>query len=180
VRILSGDEALKELANTGVLTDAQVHGSISLTSIAADEMYEAPITIARCDIDALDACCVQFTKPVMLEDCLIDIGEFFAAYFLAGLTVRACRFKSRAWFQSGGHNRNATVVRFMDTTFESFANFLDGWYEGPFELRRCTFRKGTNLLGNIGQPFQVRFDLSPVLEDNVGDLNVDGGFEVEN
>ena len=39
-------------------------------------------------------------------------------------------------------------------------NFFDCWYEGPFEVRRCTFRKGTNLFGNKGEPFKYGSTLS--------------------
>jgi hypothetical protein len=174
MRILSNHEALEELANTGSLIEVRVNGPISFRSITDGDMFGAAIEIKRCEFASLEASFVQFTKHVTLEECSIDVGDFYAAFFLAGLTVNKCRFKSRAWFQCGGHNRDGSAVCVIDTTFECFVNFFDCWYEGPFELRRCTFKNGTNLLGNTGQPFQVHFDVQPVFEDNVGELSVDG------
>jgi hypothetical protein len=45
---------------------------------------------------------------------------------------------------------------------------------GPFKLSNCNFIKGTNLLGNQGQPYCVHFAIPPRLEGNKGVLDLDG------
>lgn len=54
-------------------------------------------------------------------------------------------------------------------------SFFDCWFEAPVLVRECRFPAGTNLLGNIGAPHQVQFDVPAVIEGNVGRLDIDQG-----
>jgi hypothetical protein len=66
-------------------------------------------------------------------------------------------------------------VELVDSRFRGFVNFFDCQYDGPLVVRRCHFDGGTNLLGNVGQPFVVGFAVPPIVEDTTGDLLRDGG-----
>lgn len=59
--------------------------------------------------------------------------------------------------------------------FIHFVNFFDCWYLGPVVIRRCHFVAGTNLLGNVDQPFVTSFKIPPVIEDTTGTLTMNGG-----
>jgi hypothetical protein len=179
VRILTSKEALSELRATGVLEEVRLEDAIDLRAIAISDAdgFDDSVRIRRCELEGISASFVQFQKQVTIEACRIAGALFDAAYFLGGLAVAECTFTSRACFQWGGHNRDGTAVRFIDTTFEEFVDFEDCWYEGPFEVRQCIFKQGTNLFGNHGRWNEVRFDVPPIVVGNSGvlDLCDEGG-----
>ena len=174
LRTISADAALGELRANGVIADARIDEPLSLRPLCDGDTLNWPVSIVRCSLKELDASCVEFAAPVVFERCQIEKAQLFAAYFLAGLVVRSCVFTDAVDFQCGGHNRGAALVSLEDNLFDGFVNFFDCWYEGPFEVRRCTFRKGTNLFGNKGEPFEVRFDVEPVVTETMGVIDQDG------
>jgi hypothetical protein len=174
LRVLSSAAAIQELRQTGALSGVRVSEPISLRALCDSDVISSPIRLDGCHVTEIDAPCVQFLAPVVLTRCDIGRAQFFAAYFLAGLSIRQCTFSGKVDFQCSGHNRGGSLVHLEDNVFDQFVNFFDCWYEGPFEARKCDFKKGTNLLGNRGQPFEVRFNVEPVLADNSGNVAEDG------
>ena len=69
-----------------------------------------------------------------------------------------------------GHNMDGSIVRFSGCRFEVFADFMDCWFEGPVEFYDCKFLHGSNLLGNLNEPFAVTFDIQPHFENVQGHL----------
>ena len=53
-------------------------------------------------------------------------------------------------------------------------NFFDCIYNGPVEIRKNNFEKGSNLLGNIGKSYQTNFEIKPTIQDNKGSIDLDG------
>jgi hypothetical protein len=177
MRTLSAREVLDRLGRGEPVRDAQVSVPFDLRVLCDGDDLCVPVRLAGCRLAGLSAACVQFHDPVVLKHCTVESAEgaFFAAYFLAGLHLSGCSFQSAVDFQCGGHNKAPRAVLIEDTTFAGFVNFLDCWFEGPVAVRRCRFEAGTNLLGNKGRPYEVQFDLPPVIEGNHGDLGLDGG-----
>ncbi len=173
--VISPREALKRLGRDGVLLDVRVSGPLDLRSICDGDRMVRALRFERVALAGISAACVQFARPVDFRDCTIEDADFFAAYFLGGLLISSCRFAGPCNFECGGHNQGGSVVRIADTVFEEFVNFFDCWYEGPVEVHRCSFRGGTNLLGNKGEPFVVQFDAPPSLVGNAGTIDADGG-----
>jgi hypothetical protein len=156
--------------------NAAVAESIDLRAVCEEDELRLPICFAGCNLRRIEAVCVRFHEPVVLEGNVIEAeGTFFASYFLAGLRVASCQFGSVVDVQGGGHNEGKREILLLNTTFKGFVNFFDCWFEGPVVVRGCRFEAGTNLLGNRGKPFAVQFDVPPVIEDNFGELSVDGG-----
>jgi hypothetical protein len=173
-RKLPASAALEELKKTRVLQDALVEGSLSLRPLCDGDALKGPVHIVDCLLDQLDGPCIEFAGPVLLAGNHIRRVEFFAAYFLAGLTVRGCVFEDNVDFQCGGHNRDGSAIVIEDSTFRGFVNFYDCWFEGPLAVRRCDFKAGTNLLGNRGKPFEVQFDVTPEVAEVAGTIDADG------
>ncbi len=107
------------------------------------------------------------------------IGEsgFFAGHCYRGFQATGSRVGGTVdfQFQCGGHNKGAAVFSWDSCHFASFVNFFDCWYEGPFVVPNCHFSGGSNSLGNRGAPYQVRFDVPPVIDGNVGRLDLNEG-----
>ena len=174
LRTVSAEAALNELRTAGVIADANIEGPLSLRPLCEGDVLNWSVRIERCSLNELDASFVEFVHPVILERCQIGRAQLFAAYFLAGLVVRGCTFADTVDFQCGGHNRSGALVQLEDNVFHGFVNFFDCWDEGPFEVRRCAFGGGTNLFGNKGEPFEVKFDVEPVAFENTGAIDQDG------
>jgi hypothetical protein len=131
--------------------------------------------MVNCVLERLDAGFIQFEEPVLLENVTV-LGDciLHSCYFPAGFSAVRCRFKKGVDFRWGGHNQNGSTFRLEDCEFEEFVDFEDDWFEGPVEIRGCTFRGGANLLGLLKQPNQVTFDVHPILELNIGRLDLNG------
>lgn len=140
-----------------------------------DPDVRLPVTARACRIDALDASFLVFEEPVTFEQCHFGSLFCFATYFLRGARFINCTFDGAVTFECGGHNEAPAAFVLVGCIFHQFVNFFDGWYPGPVEVRGCRFEAGTNLLGNIGQPFVTSFEVSPIIADTSGVLDLDGG-----
>jgi hypothetical protein len=89
-----------------------------------------------------------------------------------GLTIANCTV-AEPQIMFGGHNKDGSVL-IQDSAFQSFADFYDCWFMGPVILKNVRFEKGSNLLGMVGEPYQVKFDVEPVMENIFGNLHSDG------
>jgi hypothetical protein len=176
MRTQFGDAVLDLLRRGEPVRNATFADPLDLRLLCEGDDLRVPVRLTGCRLRRLDAACVQFHEPVVLEGCTVESPAcFFATYFLAGLRVQGCTFSSALDFQCGGHNQGGSAILLADCTFRGFVNFFDCWFEGPVVVRRCHFQGGTNLLGNKGQPYEVRFDVPPVIEGNEGELGRDGG-----
>ena len=169
--------AVKILRSGRRLDGAAVEGTLVLRDVAEPAFHaviDLPVTIVDTVLDKLDAGFIEFRAPVTLErvtvagSCLLH-----SCFFLAGFSAVDCRFKRGADVRWGGHNKDGHAFRLERCEFDEFVDFEDEWFQGPVEIRGCSFRGGSNLLGNQGQPFVVSFDVPPVIESNIGDLDLD-------
>jgi hypothetical protein len=164
------------------LTGETVSGALTLRDFAEEDTVPSPlasltiaspVAILNCVVERLDAGFVQFEEPVSLENVTV-LGDciLHSCYFPAGFSAVRCRFKRGVDFRWGGHNQNGATFRLEDCEFEEFVDFEDDWFKGPVEIRGCTFRGGANLLGLLGRPLQVTFDVHPIIEFNTGNLDL--------
>ena len=122
---------------------------------------------------------VFFARPVTIQRCSFSEFEIQGGAFSRGLDILNSNFEGPFTMFASGHNMYGTPIRFRNCTFQSFADFGDSWFEGPFELSKCEFRKGSNLAGNLGTPIEVTFDSKPQYEQVEGKLNIDT-YEIQN
>ena len=132
------------------------------------------VIIEDCEFEKLASYSVEYRHPVRLSRCLFHDNSFNYAYFLAGLTIDHCVFETYLDFESGGHNQYNKLFTITNSTFHEFVNFFDCWFQSGVIISNNDFRKGTNLLGNRDQPYSVQFDIVPVVENNVGEMDLDG------
>jgi hypothetical protein len=178
MRDWSVDEVLEHLRQGRAVRDANVAGLLDLDSLAVGDArrVNVPVLFLDCHLGGLLAPVLEFSEPVVLERTVIrGAVSFPSGYFLRGLRVGACRFESDADFACGGHNAEDAAFALIDSHFAGFVNFFDCWFQGPVEVRRCAFAGGTNLRGNTRQPYEVRFDVPPVIEGVTGVLDLPVG-----
>nr|WP_246580432.1 hypothetical protein [Deinococcus aestuarii] len=171
---MTAEDALAQLGEGRPIEDATIADEVRLRQLSEDKT-SVPVLLRRCHLEGLSALLLQFSAPVVFEDCTFRTANFYAAYFLRGAEFINCTFLTEVSFECGGHNEPSVRFRLAGCTFRGFVNFFDNWFHGLVEIRECAFERGTNLLGNIGQPFAVRFEVPPIIEGNTGDLALDGG-----
>lgn len=134
--------------------------------------FRGQVSCDGCYFTFFAATCAQFDEPVTFTDCKFDCLDFYATYFLKGLTLDGCVVSDRVVFQSGGHNDKDHPFTIIDTRFDSFVDFEDCWFTGPTRFENVIFTQGTNLLGNQNTPVAVSFDFVPELVNVEGTLNL--------
>lgn len=87
-------------------------------------------------------------KELLIKDCTYNkFVNFFNIYCLGDVIIDNC-------------------------IFEEFVDFGDCWFKNNVIIRNNTFKKGTNLLGNLDRPYKVTFDKKPTIENNIGNLEM--------
>lgn len=173
--VLTAAKALGRLRVEGCLVGVELLDRLDLQALRDGNGVHQAVVVRDCHLPAVDAPDLVFRAPVTFEGCRVGQAFFYAAYFLAGARFEACTFDEAVTFECGGHNEPPARFALLDCTFRGFVNFFDNWYPGPVEVRGCRFEGGTNLLGNRGQPFEVAFEVPPLIEGNSGVLDADGG-----
>jgi hypothetical protein len=156
------------------ITDFYVDGELR---VETGDSWDKEIVLENCVIDHFSGSATTFNKPIKLINCHFKNCQFVFTYFLGGLTIENCTFDNYLDFQAGGHNKIGNPVIIANNDFNGFVNFFDCWYENEVRIINNRFHKGTNLLGH---PFDiaVTFNINPIIENNVGelDLNTEGNL----
>jgi len=160
------------LLRTGVLRGSRSRMKLDFKRLFASSEISSKIEIVDCDLSEIHAECVLFSEKVVILDSTVESLSMVSTYFAGGLELRSCNIRD-ADFQMGGHNLGESVFQIRNCRFAGFANFFDCMFSGPVVIDHCHFEGGTNLLGNKGAPYRVRFELPPTVIDNEGALDLD-------
>lgn len=127
--------------------------------------------LINCIINTIDLIGVfELNVHLILENCIINNLKIHSCWFVDGLLIKSCIIKNYVDYQMGGHNANPIVIE--GNVFTGFFNFFDCQFENRIELKNNVFIKGTNLLGNKGEGFENSFIEGWVIENNVGNIDV--------
>lgn len=107
---------------------------------------------------------------IIMESCIIEEFNIHSCWFVKGLTLRYSFVKRYIDYQMGGHNDVPLI--FDQNIFTDFFNFFDCEFNAPVVFTNNIVMKGTNLLGNIGEGFENRFNTGWEVENNLGDLDL--------
>lgn len=168
--IITAEEAFALITGGEHIYNRIISGTISFE----ESEFNFPVVLENCEVESLKAGSVQFNKVVRFTNCHFKKCDFPFCYFPGGLEIRICLFDTFLDFQCGGHNKPATTFLISGTIFKEFVNFFDCIYEGPLIITNNNFEKGTNLLGNQIKPYVASFDDVVTIEENEGELNIDG------
>ncbi len=170
---ISVDTATDILNNGQPLTDFYIDGEIK---IETNETWDKEVVIENCIVEYFSGSVTKFDKPVKFINSHFKKCQFVFTYFLGGLTIHNCTFDNFLDFQAGGHNKTNSTITILNNDFLDFVNFFDCWYESEVTICNNNFHCGTNLLG---QPHNipVTFDIEPIIENNVGQLDLDNEGE---
>lgn len=168
--ILTAKEALNLITRGEVISNCIIRGSL----LFGESEFNFPVVFENCEVENLKSGSVQYNRVVKFNKCHFKKCELSFCYFPEGLEIISCLMDSYIDFQCGGHNKPTAIVRITDTVFKEFVNFFDCIYEGPVIITNNKFEKGTNLLGNQNKPYAVSFHSVLTIENNEGELSIDG------
>lgn len=179
---ISAIEALQRLNAGAAVVNAEVLEPIDLRALCPPhpqflhDIIPCRIEFRSCRLNSLDAMEAFFQERVTLIDTRVEAqhGSFWCCYFFKGAEIERCEFLRPLDFSCGEGNKDGSIFALRDTVFHEFVNFLDCFFDGPVEIRGCRFEKGTNLLGNRGQPYAAQFRALRVLDGNEGRMDIDG------
>ncbi len=169
--------ALDLITSGQPLIDVFISGELDLF-IPYKDNFEHDLIAQNCIFENFQGVGVQFAKTVSFLNCEFKECNFIGTYFLGGLNIDNSVFDSYLDMQAGGHNQDGKMVSITNSTFKSFVNFFDCWYQSEVIIKNNDFQKGTNLLGKPNG-ISVTFDVNPIIENNKGQLNIDGEADLK-
>jgi len=126
-----------------------------------------------CLIDTIDLMGVfELNIQLKIENCIINNLRIHSCWFVKGLILKNCVVRGYVDYQMGGHNNDPIIIE--GNVFTEFLNFFDCHFVNNIELRNNVFIKGTNLLGNKGEGFENSFIEGWLVENNIGNVSVNG------
>ncbi|HVI48130.1 MAG TPA: hypothetical protein VM802_24900 [Chitinophaga sp.] len=136
------------------------------------------VHLVNCLINTIDLIGVfELNVYLIIEDCIINNLKIHSCWFVNGLLLKNNIIRNYVDYQMGGHNVNPIVIE--GNVFTGFLNFFDCQFENCIELKNNVFEKGTNLLGNKGEGFENSFANGWVVENNVGNIDIDGDINID-
>lgn len=127
--------------------------------------------LINCLINTIDLIgAFELNVHLIIENCIIHNLKIHSCWFVNGLLLKKCIVTNHVDYQMGGHNLNPIVIE--GNIFIGFFNFFDCHFENRIELKNNVFIKGTNLLGNKGEGFENSFAKGVLIENNVGNLEM--------
>lgn len=128
--------------------------------------------LVNCLINTIDLIGVfELNVGLTIENCIVNNFQIHSCWFVNGLTIKNSIIKNYVDYQMGGHNAKPIVIE--GNIFTGFLNFFDCQFENIIELKSNVFEKGTNLLGNKGEGFRNTFANSYLVENNLGNVDLD-------
>lgn len=139
----------------------------------ADLNEQSSFRLANCIINTVDFMgAFEINTSLIFEDCIIEDLQIHSCWFKKGLVLKNCIIKKYIDFQMGGHNEKPII--FEGNIFIGFVNFFDCQFQNIIELKSNLFINGCNLLGNKGEGFENTFASGWMVENNVGNIDIDG------
>ena len=163
---MTSKETLQLLSKNLPLTNLHI---VELV-IDGGTIWNNEIQITDCTIDNINCLCVMFEKPVILKNSLLKNVSFNFSYFKKGLTIENCIFYNYVDFEAGGHNELGNLITIINNEFREFVNFNDCWFTGEVNVSNNIFLKGSNI---ASKDQYLTFDLSPIIENNIGFTNIE-------
>lgn len=148
--------------------------NLIISEIVYDEIAKFDkVIIKNCYIKNLDLeGTFELETELMIENCIIDFFKIHSCWFEEGLLLKNNIFKNYIDYQMGGHNKKPIIIE--ENIFRNFFNFFDCHFSDILQVKKNIFVNGSNLLGNLDEGYASTFDQLPVLEDNIGKIDLDG------
>ncbi len=174
---LSSTEVYSLLKQGAIVQDAAITDTLRLLALMAPgprfSDISQRIAFTNCRIAKLETIDCGFIAHFTMDRCIVENASFEPTYFLGGATFSTCEFMNDVGFMSMGDTGQNQPFLLSNCIFHGFVNMFDAFFRGPIEISSCTFLKGTNLLGNKGQPYHVNFGVPPIIKGNTGKLDID-------
>jgi hypothetical protein len=170
--IISSENAIELILRGQEIANFHITGTTDFCKIEKELNRE--LVIQDCFIENLVSISAEYRHSLRLVRSHLNKCSFNYTYFIGGLTIRDCTFDSYLDFEAGGHNQNNCKFQIAQSSFDGFVNFFDCRFQSHVEIVGNEFKRGTNLLGNMDKPFRVQFDSPALIENNRGQIDLDG------
>jgi hypothetical protein len=129
---------------------------------------------------------------IIINNCIFE-EDFIAPYFFnKKFLIKNCIFNKKFVLYGGifydkviiensifiGYNSFGAGISFMDkvlfnnNVFSEFLDINDAEFKKKLNFSNNILKKGTNLLGNLGKAYEITFNKTPTIENNIGDLKM--------
>lgn len=133
---------------------------------------EESISFNNCIIKNIDLIgAFEIEIKLIFENCIIDDLQINSCWFINGFILKNNVINNIIDYQMGGHNSKPILIE--GNVFLELFSFFDCQFEELIEIKNNIFKKGTNILGNKGEGFENSFDNGYLIENNIGQLDVD-------
>ncbi len=171
---LKSEDALRLISQGVAIENCIVQERIDITNLGLELMND--VIIKGCSIAEFYSPSVVFKGKLIFSSTKFNRCVFNYSYFTKGIRIERSRFEEYLDFESGGHNKFGDI-ELIDNQFQGFVNFFDCWFHGNVIVKNNSFTSGTNLQGNKGRQFEVRFDQLLSVENNLGRMDINGEGE---
>jgi uncharacterized protein YjbI with pentapeptide repeats len=168
MEIINNISIFKLIKENETLENFHVVGDVSFYKIN----LENKLAFINCKFDSLSLSGCDFDFEIKFINCKFKKVDMVGTFFHGGVLFSGCTFYSHFLSDSGIHNKKPYLLQ--GNVFHEFADFTDCWFMGEVIIKDNAFIKGTNLLGNKDEMFRVQFDSGYIIENNTGQIDVDG------
>lgn len=127
-------------------------------------------SLSNCVIELLDINALEFSKEVIITNCVIHKLIIYSCWFSGGLKFSNNVVLSDIDYQMGGHNKEE--VRFESNIFNGFFSFFDCQFDAKLIVKNNVFIHGTDLFTKENKGFDNLFEHGFIVEGNIGELDV--------
>lgn len=141
-----------------------------LTTDVIEAHVDEPFILSGCMIESLDLNALEFSKEVIIENCIINSLTIYCSWFAGGLKFANNIVISDINYEMGGHNNKE--IELAGNIFKGFFRFFDCQFDGKLIVKDNIFMQGSDLFTKENKGFANDFANGFLVENNIGKLDV--------
>lgn len=159
-------------ANSIILKN-QIVDKVGFRKIFSESKVDT-IIFDKCILDNVSFEILEQGKKIVIMNSIINHLDIHGTWFFNGFELLNSNIIQYVDYQMGGHNLMSEKIIIKNNVFSEFFNFFDCIFYGPVIIENNIFLKGTNILGNLQASWVNKFDIAPIVLNNIGKIDYDG------
>ncbi|POY34638.1 hypothetical protein C3K47_19240 [Solitalea longa] len=167
---LTAIQAIARLRKFGQLDHCIVNELLDLRELTeSGDKVVLRLIFSNCQFKEIDSTSIEFTKPLVLQNCVVDKFDIYATCFIGGFTIENNIFNEYIQFMHADHGADGQL-RLAGNVFNEFVDFEDAGFKSRIEIVNNSFKKGTNLLADV--QLAAQFTGDSTISNNEGKLKI--------